>query len=105
MTRKNLFLALVGGILLARSAWFYRSHPINGTSKSSGLESGYVNSAICAGCHQDIAKTYRLTGMGRSFYFPSAENVIEDYKIHNTIYNRVREPRHWRLKRLISISA
>ena len=26
--------------------------------------------------------------MARSFYRPSAENTIEDYKVHNTIYNR-----------------
>jgi cytochrome c553 len=25
----------------------------------------YVNSGVCAGCHAEIAKSYRETGMGR----------------------------------------
>jgi tetratricopeptide (TPR) repeat protein len=86
VSRKNLLLVLAGGSLLAGGAWFYSARPAN--PKPTGVESGYVNSSVCAGCHQDIAKTYRLTGMGRSFYSPSAENAIEDYKIHNTVYNR-----------------
>jgi predicted CXXCH cytochrome family protein len=49
--------------------------------------SGYVDSAICAGCHQDIAKTYRLTGMGRSLYRPTADNTVEDYQTRNTVHN------------------
>src|ERR1700691_2310115 len=27
---------------------------------------GYVDSAVCAGCHADVAKNYSRTGMGRS---------------------------------------
>ena len=30
----------------------------------------YIDPAICASCHAEIAKTYRETGMGRSFYRP-----------------------------------
>jgi len=29
---------------------------------------GYVDPAVCAGCHPGIAATYRQTGMGRSFH-------------------------------------
>ena len=46
-------------------------------------ESDYVDPAVCATCHANIAATYRKTGMGRSFYRPAANNVIEDYKITN----------------------
>ncbi len=44
-----------------------------------GQPAGYIDSKICAGCHQGIWETYRRTGMGRSFYQPSAANQIEDY--------------------------
>ncbi len=47
----------------------------------------YVDPATCAGCHQGIAKTYRLTGMGRSVYRPTAENTVESYKTRNTVHN------------------
>src|SRR6185437_4810759 len=48
----------------------------------------YISSTACAGCHQDIARTYRLTGMGRSFSRPRAKQMIEDFKVHNTLYNK-----------------
>jgi predicted CXXCH cytochrome family protein len=85
---KRLLLALAGGAVLAGGAWFYRVLPFSRKPAPTAVGSGYVNSATCAGCHQEIFKTYRLTGMGRSFYPPSAENTVEDYKTHNTIYNR-----------------
>jgi hypothetical protein len=33
---------------------------------------GYINPAVCATCHSKQAETYRLTGMGRSFYLPGS---------------------------------
>jgi tetratricopeptide (TPR) repeat protein len=50
--------------------------------------SDYVNPSLCAACHQEIARTYRLTGMGRSFFRPRSENVVEDYQTRNTLYHR-----------------
>ena len=38
-----------------------------------------MDSKVCAGCHASIWETYQRTGMGRSFYRPSAANQIEDY--------------------------
>jgi hypothetical protein len=52
-------------------------------SKTSA--SAYVDPAVCAGCHQDIAKTYKLTGMGHSLYGPTAENTVEDYTTRNAV--------------------
>jgi predicted CXXCH cytochrome family protein len=46
-------------------------------------ESDYIDPAVCATCHAEIAATYRKTGMGRSFYRPTANNVIEDYAVTN----------------------
>ena len=51
-------------------------------------EARYVASSVCAGCHAEIAKTYRQTGMGRSFYRPSAANTVEDYARRNRLAHR-----------------
>ena len=48
-------------------------------------KSDYVDPAVCATCHDDIAATYRKTGMGRSFYRPTPQNIIEDYVQKNTL--------------------
>ncbi len=47
----------------------------------------YVDPKLCAGCHASIAESYRKTGMGRSFYRPSAANQIEDYSAHNSYFH------------------
>ncbi len=51
-------------------------------------QSGYVDAAVCASCHQDIAETYHKTGMGRSFFIPTAANVVEDYVHANTVFHQ-----------------
>ena len=51
-------------------------------------QSDYVDAAVCANCHRDIAETYRKTGMGRSFSIPTAANVVEDYTHANTIFHQ-----------------
>ena len=40
---------------------------------------GYVDPALCAACHGDIAGHFRQTGMGRSFYQLKPENAVEDF--------------------------
>ncbi len=42
----------------------------------------------CAGCHRDVWENYRKTGMGRSFYRPTAANTVEDYSKNNTYYHK-----------------
>jgi len=51
------------------------------------VDSGYVDSTACAACHAEIFNSYRLTGMGRSLYRPSPQNMGEDFATHNTLYN------------------
>ena len=46
------------------------------------------DSHVCASCHADVWKTYRLTGMARAFYRPAPENTIEDYTNKNTYYHK-----------------
>src|SRR5580765_13705 len=55
---------------------------------TSPPQSGYAAANTCAGCHAEIARRYRQTGMGRSFYRPSAANRIEDYARRNQLYHR-----------------
>jgi predicted CXXCH cytochrome family protein len=99
MSHRSLLLALACGVVLAGGAWFYSFRPSSRKPAGTAVESDYVNSATCGGCHQDIVKTYRLTGMGRSFYRPSAENRVEDYTVHNIIYNRASDRYYTMLER------
>ncbi len=39
------------------------------------MNDAYVDPAICGSCHAEIAKAYRETGMGRSFYRPAAAAI------------------------------
>ncbi len=53
--------------------------PAQTTSSRPGSEdSGYAAPETCRVCHQKIWETYRKTGMGRSFYRPSAANMVEN---------------------------
>src|SRR5215469_3863701 len=42
-----------------------------GSRSAEAPRKAYVDPAICASCHAEIARSYRETGMGRSFYRPS----------------------------------
>src|ERR1700733_1718105 len=44
---------------------------------SLNQQSGYVNSAVCTGCHADLAAGFHKTGMGRSFARVRPEHVPE----------------------------
>jgi predicted CXXCH cytochrome family protein len=97
--RRNLLLALACGVLLAAGSWLYNFRSSSPKPARAQVDPGYVSSATCAACHQDIARTYHLTGMGRSFYRPTAANTVEDYKIHNTINNRASDRYYTMLER------
>src|SRR5579863_4838684 len=77
---------VLSGLALLAASWQIvpQSRPIVPVTEKG---SGYVDPAICAGCHQDIAKTYQVTGMGRSLYRPTAASRVEDYQTHNTVHN------------------
>jgi predicted CXXCH cytochrome family protein len=50
-----------------------------GAQTTGSRGNGYVEPALCASCHPKQAATYRLTGMGRSFFQPNPSNRIEDF--------------------------
>jgi predicted CXXCH cytochrome family protein len=48
---------------------------------------GYVNPRLCFACHAALFKTYRETGMAKSFAHPRPENTVEDYTTNNRFYH------------------
>jgi predicted CXXCH cytochrome family protein len=79
---------VLAGIALVAAAWQLvpPARPANPAS-SKQASSDYVNPAICATCHQGIAKTFQLTGMGHSVFRPAPANTVEDYRTQNTVHN------------------
>lgn len=49
---------------------------------------GGESSRVCAGCHREIWDTYRRTGMGKSFYRPSPDKMVEDFAPKSTYYHQ-----------------
>jgi tetratricopeptide (TPR) repeat protein len=86
MMTRNARLFAGAGIVLAGAVWFFAWHARS--LDKTPAESGYVNSAVCDSCHGEISHSYHLTGMGRSLNRPSAGIMTEDFKQHNTLYNR-----------------
>ena len=86
--RRRVWLAaalLAGAVALVIA---FRHHS-SGSSQlvTQSSHSDYVDGAVCASCHQDVAETYRKTGMGRSFFIPTAANEVEDYTQANTVFH------------------
>ena len=44
-------------------------------------------SLVCAGCHADIWRAWRRTGMAHSLYRPGPENTVEDYTHGNSFHH------------------
>jgi predicted CXXCH cytochrome family protein len=76
-TRACLLLACAGGLSCSRQA----TTPV----------ATYSDAAACAGCHQEVAKTYRKTGMGRSFYRASPERMVENFTSGNRFHHKPSE--------------
>jgi tetratricopeptide (TPR) repeat protein len=99
--RKHILLGVGGVVLLAivfssilrKKSSASRPHEIAAPTSLAFLnlaaEVEYVGDEECATCHSPIYRTFKQTGMGRSFYRPTPENVIEDYGGNN----RVIDPR------------
>lgn len=53
---------------------------------TTGAAPGYVPDSVCEVCHAGKAETFSHMGMAKSFYRPSPEKVIEDFK-HNHFHH------------------
>jgi len=76
-------IKLLVGIVYITGAWL-SAQPSRATHASSD---GYVDSHLCANCHQAVWESYQRTGMGRSFYRPASQNMSEDWA-RNTYYHQ-----------------
>jgi tetratricopeptide (TPR) repeat protein len=94
MTRR--YWMLVAAVCVALAAIWLLPRPKPAPQPAT---SDYVNPALCAACHQEIDRTYRLTGMGRSFSRPRPENIVEDYQTRNTLYHRASDRTYTMLAR------
>jgi predicted CXXCH cytochrome family protein len=49
---------------------------------------GYVDPASCSQCHSAAAETFGQTGMSHSIYPPGSTNMVEDFKVNNTVHHQ-----------------
>ena len=77
-----LFGIVSGCVAVLYLPYGARPAPVHAESKAE-----YVDSALCAKCHADVAATFRQTGMGRSFHRVNASDLTEGFTKHNTLYN------------------
>lgn len=55
------------------------SIPIRAQEPPASATPGYVNDAVCAQCHRDVAEEFHSIGMSRAFYRPRDERLVEDF--------------------------
>src|SRR6185437_8543443 len=96
-TPTRWLLAGAAGLILLCAGSFYawrgagRTHTWQGirqTHAAVEASAGYADPASCAECHEDVAATYRQTGMGRSFHRMTDAKPVEDFTKHNTLYHK-----------------
>ena len=86
-------VAVVAVIGAGIAVYYHQTQRISSTSPKpkhmellrSGSDAGYVNGAVCAGCHRAIWESYRQTGMGRSF--ARLRTTVESFTKANTFYH------------------
>ena len=94
MIRRSLPLILLIGYGSFQIVLGQQSQPLF----IGGSDSGYVDPALCAGCHRTISENYRRTGMARSFLRPGQGRQVEDYSEENTFYHEASD-RYYRMER------
>ncbi|MEZ5403088.1 MAG: tetratricopeptide repeat protein [Bryobacteraceae bacterium] len=86
-----------GVLLLLAVAACSRAPQTNPESKPE-TRAGYAPAKACAGCHPAQWKTYQHTGMGRAFFKPTSERMVEDWVGANTFYHALSD-RHYKFFR------
>ncbi len=86
----------VAGYFLFGEGWFGEGDPTPVAQTEprafiAGADVGYVDPVACIGCHAEIHETYSKTGMGRSFYRPTEQNMVEDFQDNNTFHHETSE--------------
>ena len=84
--------ALLAALALVATVSGCRRHPSEAPPpvEAARAVNAYVDPSTCAGCHQEIARTFRLTGMGRSFtrLTPNQLRIAEPVRLHHEASQR-----------------
>ncbi len=80
------------GVVCLAWLWPWAGHTRSGQNPTESP----LSSQVCQSCHAEIFRSYGEVAMARSFYRPSAENVIEDYTRENHFYHAPSN-RHYRM--------
>lgn len=93
MRRRGWIVSTIAGLLLIAGLTYFRHArttriPTAEEAKADTANPGYIDPAVCSGCHANIAQTYRRTGMGRSFYRPTLSNTIGEGNKSPTYYHK-----------------
>ncbi|MEO7133181.1 MAG: tetratricopeptide repeat protein [Vicinamibacterales bacterium] len=91
-------LTVIGVVYVLR--WTDRNDPtrqpgVPGAQQPSAA-AGYADPATCATCHREIARTYSLTGMARSFSSLRSDQPLTDFRTENKLYHAASD-RHYTL--------
>jgi len=70
-----------------------------GVRATGGAAPGYVDDAVCATCHAELAESFREVGMGRSFYRPAPERDVETLSGPGSRYEHPRSGRVYEMER------
>ena len=82
-------------VLLAACCIVLVGHDADQGSRADAAP-GYLDPQTCRPCHAEIFRNYQKVAMGRSFYKPSTDNVVEDYTTDNHFFHAPSN-RHYRM--------
>jgi tetratricopeptide (TPR) repeat protein len=92
-------IVVIGAVMIFGSVvgkwWVSKSRPHSDLSSSAS----YVGDQSCRACHATIYESYKRTAMGRAWYSPTHDNVIEDYTENNHSYDSQRDLHYEMLNR------
>jgi tetratricopeptide (TPR) repeat protein len=81
--------AAAGGVVIAGLLVAGRWRSLPERKQQNVASSDYADPALCASCHRSIARTYKLTGMARSFSKVRVDDVA------NTRFDHAASDRHY----------
>ena len=91
VTAKQLIVVSLPAMALLGALW-YALHwtpaaPAPASPATTAAASGYADAASCAVCHAEIARTYALTGMARSFAGADPARTVADFTTRNRLHH------------------
>lgn len=88
MTQPEWPLIVALSVATLASSGCTTGFPSQAAQVPASIDSGYVDSARCAECHQSVARTYRVTGMARSVYHLDSSSKVEDFHARNSFEHK-----------------